>query len=110
MTWLSSQSKPESGALTVLNDEEWARVAQESGLSPYPAGDTKDKAEEFVAQRIGKMIKFFPGDAQVRRVTIVPEKWIIDNGFMTPTLKLKRKAIFNKYRPAIDLMYEGHVL
>jgi long-chain acyl-CoA synthetase len=104
MTWLSSQRKPESGALTALNDEEWTRAAKESGLSPHPAGDTKDKAEKLVTQRIGKMIKAFPGYAQVRRVTVVPEKWTIDNGFMTPTLKFKRKAIFDKYRPAIDLM------
>jgi len=56
------------------------------------------------------MIKRFPGYAQVRRVTIVPEKWTIDNGFMTPALKLKRKVIFDQYRPAIDAMYKGHVL
>lgn len=110
MKWLSSRRKPESGPLAVLNDEEWARVAHESALSPHPAGNTKDKAEELVAQRIGKMFKLFPGYAQMRRVTIVPEKWTIDNGFMTPTLKLKRKAIFDKYRPAIDDMYKGHVL
>ena len=56
------------------------------------------------------MIKRFPGCAQVRRVTIVREKWTIDNGLMTPTLKLKRKAIFDKYRPAIGGMNKGHVL
>lgn len=104
------EARPYLTALAVLNDEEWARVAHESGLSPNPTGDTKNKAEELVAQRIGKMIKAFPGYAQVRRVTIVPENWTIDNGFMTPTLKLKRKAIFDKYRPAIDGMYQGHVL
>ena len=104
------EGRPYLTALAVLNDEEWARVAHESGVSPHPAADTKDKAEALVAQRIGKMIKLFPGYAQVRRVTIVPEKWTIDNGFMTPTLKLKRKAIFDKYRPAIDAMYKGHDL
>jgi long-chain acyl-CoA synthetase len=62
------------------------------------------------SRRVGTMIKLFPGYAQVRRVTIVSEKWTIDNGFMTPTLKLKRNTIFDKYRPAIDAMYKGHVL
>ncbi len=104
------EARPYLTALAVLNDEEWVKIAQENRLSPNSAGDTRDKAEELVAQRIGKMIKLFPGYAQVRRVTIVPEKWTIDNGFMTPTLKLKRKAIFDKYRPAIDAMYKGHVL
>lgn len=104
------EARPYLTALVVLNDEEWARVAQERGLPQNPVGDAKDKAEALVAQRIDKMIKRFPGYAQVRRVTIVPEKWTIDNGFMTPTLKLKRKAIFDHYRLAIDAMYKGHVL
>jgi long-chain acyl-CoA synthetase len=44
-----------------------------------------EQAETLVAQHIARMIKLIPGYAQVRRVTIVPEKWAIDNGFMTPT-------------------------
>jgi long-chain acyl-CoA synthetase len=46
----------------------------------------------------------------VRKVTIAPEKWTIDNGLMTPTLKLKRAVIFQKYATSIDKMYEGHTL
>jgi long-chain acyl-CoA synthetase len=79
-------------------------------LSPHPAGDHKGKAEELVAHHIGKMVMLFPGYAQVRRVTVAQEKWTIDNGSMTPTLKFNRKAIFDKYRPAIEERYKGHVL
>ena len=92
----------------MLNDEEWARVAAQNGLATTLVGETKDKAEKLITQRIAKLIKQFPGFAQVRRVAIVAEKWTIDNGFMTPTLKLKRNVIFDKYRSAIDAMYKGH--
>ncbi len=104
------EGQPFLTALVVLNDEEWARVAAHNGLTANLAGETKDKAEKFITQRIAKLIKQFPGFAQIRRVAIVAEKWTIDNGFMTPTLKLKRKVIFDKYRPLIDAMYKGHTL
>ena len=104
------EGQPFLTALVVLNDEEWSRVAQESGVPANITSETREKSEKLVAQRIHKLIKNFPGYAQVRRVTIVPEKWTIDNGFMTPTLKLKRNVIMDKYRPAIDAMYKGHTL
>ncbi len=104
------EAKPYLSAVAVLNDDEWGRVAHESKLDPNLSGAGREKAEKFLVQRITKRIKDFPGYAQVRKVTIAPEKWTIDNGLMTPTLKLKRNIIFQKYAPEIDEMYEGHTL
>ncbi len=104
------EAKPYLSALVVLNDDEWARVAAEANVDPRLDGDGRDKAEKLLVQRIGKQTKEFPGYAGVRKVTVAREKWTIDNGLITPTLKLKRAAIFKKYSQAIDDMYKGHVL
>ena len=128
------EAKPYLSAVTVLNDDEWARVAAANqlnlninpdrnqggaGQADGNASDkdkdrdrdrnkNRDRAEKFLVQRIAKQIKDFPGYAQVRKITIAPEKWTIDNGLMTPTLKLKRVVIFKKYASAIEAMYKGH--
>ena len=130
------EAKPYLSAVTVLNDDEWARVAAanqlnlninpdrnqgSAGQADGNANDkdkdkdrdrdrnkNRDRAEKFLVQRIAKQIKDFPGYAQVRKITIAPEKWTIDNGLMTPTLKLKRVVIFKKYASAIEDMYKGH--
>jgi long-chain acyl-CoA synthetase len=104
------EAKPYLSAVAVLNDEEWTRVAQENKLDPRATGEGREKAEKFLVQRIAKRIKEFPGYAQVRKVAIAPEKWTIDNGLITPTLKLKRNAIFQKYAVAIDDMYKEHTV
>ena len=104
------EAKPYLSAIAVLNDDEWGKVAVENKLDPSLNGAGRDKAEKFLVQRITRRIKDFPGYAQVRKVSIAPEKWTIDNGLMTPTLKLKRAAIFAKYAPAIEEMYKGHCL
>ena len=104
------EAKPYLSAIVVLNDEEWGRTAAEAKLDPRLDGDGKDKSEKFLVQRIGKQIKEFPGYAGIRKVAVAREKWTIDNGMITPTLKLKRNVIFQKYAHAIDNMYKGHVL
>ncbi len=102
------EAKPYLSAIVVLNDEEWGRVAVDAKLDPKLDGEGKEKSEKFLVARIGKQIKTFPGYALVRKVAVAREKWTIDNGLMTPTLKLKRNLIFQKYAPAIDNMYKGH--
>ena len=106
------EAKPYLSAIVVLNDEEWAKTATEAKLNPALDGDGKEreKAEKFLVQRIGKLTKEFPGYAGIRKVAVAREKWTIDNGFITPTLKLKRNAIVQKYAGAIDDMYKGHTL
>jgi long-chain acyl-CoA synthetase len=36
------------------------------------------------------------------------EPWTIDNGMITPTMKLKRKTIHEENLDEIAKMYEGH--
>lgn len=70
----------------------------------------RDRAEKALAQRMNKLIKDFPGYAAIRKLTVAREKWTIDNGFMTPTLKLKRNVIVKQYHDAIAQMYKAHAL
>lgn len=42
---------------------------------------------------------------QVKRFELTPEVWSVDGGEMTPTLKLKRKAIKEKYQALYDKIY-----
>jgi len=50
----------------------------------------------------------FPGYAQVRRITATLEPWTVENGLLTPTLKLRRSRVLERFHAEIDGMYEGH--
>jgi len=43
----------------------------------------------------------------IRRWTILPAEWTAESEELTPTLKLKRRVILDKYGPAINDMYTG---
>ncbi|WP_461452118.1 AMP-dependent synthetase/ligase [Mucilaginibacter sp.] len=44
---------------------------------------------------------------QVKKITLLPHEWSIDSGELTPTGKMKRKVIMEKYEAEIEKMYAG---
>jgi long-chain acyl-CoA synthetase len=66
------------------------------------------QAEQLVLGRINAQIKAFPGYAQIRRVAVLPEPWTIENGLLTPTLKLKRAKVLEHHQSEYDKLYVGH--
>ncbi|MGE4560130.1 MAG: hypothetical protein AB7E77_08010 [Desulfobulbus sp.] len=47
----------------------------------------------------------FPVTARIRGVVLLREEWTIDNGLLTPTLKLIRERITARYARQIDKIY-----
>jgi long-chain acyl-CoA synthetase len=45
---------------------------------------------------------------RVRRFRLMPEPFTIENGTMTPTLKLKRQLIYQVHKDAFEGLYQGH--
>ena len=48
---------------------------------------------------------FFNHVEQIKKFELLPNEWTIDSGELTPTLKLKRKVIMEKYKAAFDRIY-----
>ena len=87
------EGKPFLAALVVLN----AAAAEK-------AGKLDDRA---LAARLGAQLEDFPGYAQVRRVAVVSEPWTVDNGMLTPTLKLRRAQILEREQARLEEIYRG---
>jgi long-chain acyl-CoA synthetase len=45
---------------------------------------------------------------QVKKIILLPREFTIDAGELTPTLKLKRKPITQRFADRIEALYEGH--
>ncbi len=94
------------GALVVINSEEWFNLAREHGLDPFDETSLGDKKlHSSLLRRISDALHDFPGYAKVRRVLPTLEPWSIENGLMTPTLKIKRTLVLEKYQDQIEKMY-----
>jgi long-chain acyl-CoA synthetase len=105
---LLGEGKPYLTVVTVLNGDQWKKLCAEHGLDPSPAVARSKRAEEVLRKRIAAQMKEFPGYAQVRRVSATLDPWTVENGLLTPTMKLKRAKVMEKFNAEIDRMYAGH--
>ena len=64
-----------------------------------------EKVKAKFNEEVKELMKGIAQYEQVKKVTILPKGFTIDSGELTPTLKLKRKVIHNKYKDLIEGMY-----
>lgn len=96
------------GALIVpaiSNLKDWARqqgikatTSEELINQPQVIYLYKDLVENFN--------KYFNHVEQIKKFELLPREWSIETGEMTPKLSLKRKVIMEKFRDAIERIYQ----
>ena len=67
-----------------------------------------EATKSLLLKRIAANMNHFPGYAQVYQITATTEPWEVENGLLTPTLKIKREKIKELFADEINHMYEGH--
>jgi long-chain acyl-CoA synthetase len=92
--------------LVVLNPDLWNGLAEEYDLDPSLSSSLEDeRLENALMKRIRMALRDFPGYAKIRRVSLLLEPWTIDNGMMTPTLKIKRQQVLAHCEKQVEAIY-----
>lgn len=95
-------------ALVILNPDVWYDFANSKGWDPKDENTLKDpKVIRAINMRVQATLKEFPAYAKIRRVYPSIEPWSVENGLLTPTLKVKRAKVLERFSSEIDAMYEG---
>jgi long-chain acyl-CoA synthetase len=94
--------------LVSLEKEAWAKLAKSLGLTPEdPASLQDSRARQAVLGVVRKSCAAFPAYAVPRNVALTLDAWTIENGLLTPTLKLKRGPMKIRYQQLLKEMYQG---
>jgi len=90
---------------SISNVREWAR---HNGISETDneALLRNPKVIDLFKDLVESFNKYFNHVEQVKRFELLPSEWSVDGGELTPTLKLKRRVIMEKYKDAIDRIYK----
>ncbi|MGH2879661.1 MAG: AMP-dependent synthetase/ligase [Solirubrobacteraceae bacterium] len=111
--WISQavmhgDQRPYPVVLVTLDEEEIATYANEHGL---PA-DTAMLCEEpqvraMIAEQVERANRHYAPVEQVKRFAILPQDLTQETGELTPTLKVKRSVVAEKYAEVLDSLYAG---
>ena len=56
--------------------------------------------------KIGDTVISRHGPGKIEKIELCEKPWAIDTGELTPSLKLKRKVILQKYAHLVDKIYQ----
>ncbi|PUZ21199.1 long-chain acyl-CoA synthetase [Chitinophaga costaii] len=96
-----------TGALIVPSFHNLRDWFQKKGL-PYPGNEQAILLPEVHAlyqQTVDRYNQFFSHIEQIKKFRLLAQEWTTDSGEMTPTMKLKRKVILEKYKNEIAQIY-----
>jgi long-chain acyl-CoA synthetase len=94
-------------ALVVLDGEVAPAWAQQRGIAFTNLGDLAENAEvvELISQAVAAANEHVARVEQVKRFVILPVEWTAESEELTPTLKLKRRVINQRYAKVIEALY-----
>jgi long-chain acyl-CoA synthetase len=100
--------RPYLVALVTLDPEEAAKFAQENGLAADPAAVAEDdRVRDAISAQIEKVNEKFARVEQVKKFKILPQDLSQEGGELTPTMKVKRNVVADKYADEIEALYSS---
>ncbi len=103
---LIADQRPFASALIALDPDDAAAWAKARGKPTDLASLSQDPdVIADVENYVNEMNKRLHNQEQVKKFTILPMEWSVDSGEVTPTLKMKRKVVNQKYEAEIESMY-----
>lgn len=96
-------------AALVVPEWEAVRQALSTAGEDYPEGRVElasfPPAIKIVQNDVALLTRSLADYERVRRIALLPNEFSIDNGEMTPTLKVKRRVIDEKFGQVIEALY-----
>lgn len=107
--YVIGENRPYLSLITVVNPDKWASFAKSCGVDPAdPASLDNPSVKTAALKRAKTAAGEFPHYALPRAVVLTQEPWTIENGLITPTLKLKRGPLSKKFANVIAQLYATH--
>ena len=84
---------------------EWAKI-KGINISSKEEAVNSEEVKNRIWEDIEKYNKRFGKVQQVKKIALINDEWLVETGELTPTLKLKRRVIKDKYKNLFEDIYK----
>lgn len=90
-----------------LNLKEWAK---QQGIEAHTNDQivSNEKIKQLINEEVEKFNRDFGKWEQVKKFKLLSNEWTVEAGELTPTMKVKRKIIYERYAPHVEEMYNDN--
>jgi long-chain acyl-CoA synthetase len=99
--------RPFPVAIVTLDDEERPALAAQLGIENDAQLYADPKVTDLIQSVIDDVNSKFAQVEQVKKFRILPHDLTIESGDLTPSLKVKRNVVHEKYADLYDSMYNN---
>jgi long-chain acyl-CoA synthetase len=99
------EGRPFLSMLAVLNRGLFEELAIELAIAPDSSSLDNPQLREVILKKIETLLAGFPGFVYIRDIALSLQPWTVEEGLLTPTLKLKRAAIERQMASEIQRIY-----
>jgi long-chain acyl-CoA synthetase len=94
-------------ALIVPNFERLEGLARQRGIAFTTRAElvAHPEIQLFMQQQVEEATAWLAPHEKIRQITLLPSEFTIANGELTPTMKIRRQPVEERYREAIEEMY-----
>ena len=106
-TYIHGDKKPYLIAIVTPNLERLIEFSQEKHVHYLGVDDlvASEQVQQLYAERIAQFNKNLPSYETIKKFILLPREFSAEGGELTPTMKLKRKEIYNIYKDKIEQLY-----
>ena len=107
--FVCGENRPFISAVLVLQPDLWKALCAEMELSADDPQTLHDRSMlRYLVKRVRAAAKDFPSYGIPRSIAVADEPFTVENGLLTPTMKLRREKILSRWKDLIDGLYSGH--
>jgi long-chain acyl-CoA synthetase len=104
---LIGEKRPYLTALVMIDHENVEKFAQDNAIpfSNYSSLCRRPEVQELIQAEVDRVNKMFARVEQVKKFRLIEQKLTAEDEELTPTMKLKRRLVNDKYKDLIESMY-----
>ncbi|MGN6751262.1 MAG: AMP-dependent synthetase/ligase [Intrasporangium sp.] len=101
------EGRPFIGVLVTLDSEMWPMWAKTHGLANLPIAEAASNPVvlEALQQAIDRANEAVSRAESIRKFTVIPGDFTEENGYLTPSLKLKRPIVLKDFADEVEKLY-----